>query len=97
MVVGLFWLVVGGGGCWWVVVGRFIIAHIFSIRHNFVITEPHKKVFCGSEDQICSIKTFLKIFSIFTGKHPCQNLFLIKLQADADYLVCTFSCRVHVY
>ena len=34
-----------------------------------------------SSDQRCSVKTaVLKIFAIFTGKHLCWSLFLIKLQ-----------------
>ena len=40
-----------------------------------------QKVFTESSHQRCSIKkAFLKNFAIFTGKHLCWSLFLMKLQ-----------------
>ena len=38
---------------------------------------------CRNSYQRCSIRTgVLRNFAKFTGKHPCQSLFLIKLQAS---------------
>ena len=47
----------------------------------------------------CSIKDVLTNFTKFTGKHLCQSLFLIKLQAKAcnfiekETLAQVFSCK----
>ena len=53
-----------------------------------------------SSHRQCSVKKgVLGIFAKFTGKHPCQSLFLIKLQVEAcnfikkETLAQVFSCE----
>ena len=49
-------------------------------RQNSETTTPELVVKARSRHRRCYMKkAFLKIFAIFTGKHPCWSLFLIKI------------------
>ena len=61
----------------------------------------HAYVFQKQPPEVFSKKVVPQNFAVYTGKHPCWSLFLIKLQAICERLLMVFSllfmCKINPF
>ena len=70
---------------------------ITTLTLNWLILALNGLSFIKAAPEVFKKEFFLKTFAIFTGKHPCWNLFLIKLQAFRPATLLKIDCNIGVF